>query len=1017
MNIIDYSIKNRIVTLFFTIAIILGGLYSYMKVGKLEDPEFKVKEAIVMTIYPGASPHQVELEVTDKIENALQQIPNVEYIESVSKANLSEVRIKLKESLKNEEIDQYWDNVRKKMVDVSSSLPTGTTSPIVLDDYGDVYGMFFAITSDGYSKKELDKYVTYIQKELRLIDGVSKTTVLGKNDSAIEILVDRDKIANLGINEKIIMASFLANSLPAYTSGIIQGEQNIRINIDHKFNSLEDIENFVVFSKSNLDGSEQVIRVRDIGEVRESYVTPLKTRIRYNGMEAMGLMLSPEKGTNVVDTGKAIDKKLDEIRANLPAGIEIEKVYYQPDLVTTAIGQFVYNLIASVAVVVGILLFTMGMRTGLIIGSGLVLSILGTIIFMLFTGIDMQRVSLGSFIVAMGMLVDNSIVVADGILVGFEKGEDRYTALTKTAKKTAIPLLAATSIAIIAFLPMYLMKTDAGTYVSSLFWIIAVSLGLSWILALTQTPVFCDLYLKVKKKEQKTRGDKFYKWCRDFLEIVLKYRRLSLGIIVGAFILSALLFFKLPLTFFPDSDKKGFYINLWTPTGTTLDKTAEISKIVEKEILKDEGVINVTASIGASPSRYYVATIPELPNDSLSQLIISVKDLESVDRIGKNVEKFVAENIPDVKTEVRKYVNGIPTKYPVELRVLGPDPKILRDLGKEVAQIMSEVKGTKNIQTDWKNKVLAWTPKISQSNEKKKGISPFDIANGITRATDGITLGKYSDGTNQLPILLKEKSGVQNLNIDNIGQIPIWGLGVTSLPLNQIIDSVSLKWEDPEIWRRGGIRALKVQCEVEGRTAESVRQELDNRLAEIKLPENYKFEWAGEYYEQEKNINSVLQSVPLQAMLMFSICVLLFASLKDPIIIFAILPLSFIGIVPGLFLTGKPFGFMSIIGAISLSGMMIKNSIVLIDEIKYEINEEKKQPYVAVVDSAVSRIRPVSMTSATTILGMLPLVTDPLYSDMAITIVFGLTVSTILTLFVVPLLYTLFYKIEVKKEN
>ena len=719
----------------------------------------------------------------------------------------------------------------------------------------------------------------------------------------------------------------------------------------------------------------------------------------------MGLMLSPETGTNVIDTGKQIEEKLQEIKSNLPKGIEIEKIYYQPELVTTAIGQFVSNLVASVVVVVGVLLFTMGMRSGLIIGSGLILSILGTLIYMLAVKMDMQRVSLGSFIIAMGMLVDNAIVIVDGVLADMEKGEERYTSLTKTAKKTAIPLLGATVIAVMAFLPMYLMPTDAGEYISSLFWIMAVSLGLSWVLALTQIPVFCDLFLQVKKREEKGKKEKFFEFCHNFLEKVLAHRMLSLGVVIGAFVFSMILFTRLPITFFPDSDKKGFVVNLWLPEGTSLNKTDEISKIVENEILKDENVTVAAGAVGGSPSRYYVATIPELPNESFSQIIVAVKDLDSVNRVGKNIKKFVNENIPDARVEIRKYVNGIPTRYPVELRISGADPYVLRELSKDVMDIMRKTPHTENIQTDWKNKVLTWAPKLAQNVERKNMISPMDVANSISKATDGVTIGKYKEGTELMPIVIREKSGGQQIDVNSIGQ--------KNLPLNKIIEKEELKWEDPEIHRRNRVRTITVQCDVkDGQTAESVRKLIAKEVEKLDIPANYKLEWGGEYYEQNKNVSAVLSSVPLQGIIMFSICVFLFASLRDPFIIFVILPLSFIGIAPGLFISGRSFGFMSIIGAISLTGMMIKNSIVLIDEIKYEINIEKKDPYTAVIDSAVSRIRPVSMASVTTIFGMLPLVFDPLYGDMAITIVFGLTASTMLTLFVVPLLYAMLYKIK-----
>lgn len=1015
MNIIDYSIKNRVVTIFFTVVLIVGGVFSYVKLGKLEDPEFRVKEAIIVTLYPGADPHQVELQVTDEIENALQQIENVEYIESVSKAGYSEVKIKLKESLEAELVDQYWDNVRKKVNDVQKNLPVGVLQSIVLDDYGDIYGMFFAITSDKYSLEELNRYVNYIEREFQSIRGVSKTSIYGKVDSVIEIIVDREKISALGINEKLIFASFIAQNIPAYSSPIEHGKLEVRVNINEGFDSLDDIENLVIFSKDNFKGEEEIVLLKDIATVKRSYISPIKNKMRYNGKDAMGLMLSPEKGTNVVNTGKAIDDKLSKIKQNLPIGIEIEKVYYQPELVDTAIKQFINNLIASVVVVVGVLLFTMGMRSGLIIGSGLILSILGTLIYMLAVKMDMQRVSLGSFIIAMGMLVDNAIVIVDGILNDMENGVERYEALTKTAKKTSIPLLGATLIAIIAFLPMYLMDTDAGEYISTLFWVIGVSLALSWGLALIQIPVFCDLFLKIDKIEKNGKKENFYNYCHKLLEKVLANKSLSLGIIGGAFLVSMLLFSKLPITFFPDSDKKGFVVNIWLPEGSSLKRTDEISKIVEQELLKEEDIITVAGAVGGSPSRYYVATIPELPNSSFSQIIVSVKKLSSVDRIGKNIKSFVNENIPDAKIELRKYVNGVPTKYPIELRISGPDPYILRELSKNTLSIIKDIPYTENVQTNWKNKILAWSPILAQNIERKSLITPLDVANSINRATDGVTLGKYKEGTELMPIVLREKSGGQQLEINSIGQIPVWGMGAHNIPLNRIIEKEELNWEDPAIWRRNRVRTITIQCDVaEGQTPESVRKKIEKEIEKITLPQNYTFEWGGEYYEQVKNETSVFSSIPLQVIIMFSICVFLFASLKDPFIIFVILPLSFIGIAPGLFLTRRSFGFMSIIGAISLSGMMIKNSIVLIDEIKYEINIEKKVPYKAVIDSAVSRIRPVSMASVTTIFGMLPLVFDPLYGDMAITIIFGLTASTLLTLFVVPLLYTILYKIENK---
>ena len=1022
MKIIEYSIKNRVVIVFATLVLTIAGIFSYFELGKLEDPEFKVKEAIVVTLYPGASPESVEQEVTDKIEIALRKIPNAD-VDSVSKAGYSEVHIKIDESTPSEKIDQQWDIVRKKINDVKTTLPLGALPPVVLDDYGDVYGMFFAITSEGFSKEELYNYAKDIRKELEKTSGVAKTTLFGNSDSVIEVLVDKNKIANLGINEKMIALAFTSQNIPAYANSMLHGDKNIRFDIDQSFESIEDIENLVIYSTPPVLNVQKptTVLLKDIAEVRKTEVKPYTTKMRYNGKEAIGLMLSPVTGTNVVETGKEINKKIELLKQDLPYGIEIEKVYYQPELVSSAINQFIINLIESVVVVVGVLLITMGIRSGLIIGSGLILSILGTLIAMLGMKIDLQRVSLGAFIIAMGMLVDNSIVVVDGVLDSLDSGNNKYTALTKPTEKTAIPLLGATFIAIIAFLPMYLMPTTAGEYIKSLFWVVAVSLGLSWVISLTQTTVFCDIYLSENNlKSGNSKGKLLHDKFSVLLEKILTHKKFSILILLGAFFLSILLFIKVPFSFFPDSDKKGFVINLWNPEGTDIEYTNKISEAVENEVLKQDGIISVTSAIGASPSRYYIATIPELPNTALSQLIISVKKLKNIDKISETVKEFVDNNFPDTRVEIRKYANGMPTKYPIQLRIIGNDPSVLREYSKKFGNILRDIEGAENVQTDWKEKQLVIKPELDKVKERESLVTALDIATSLSRSTNGIKIGTFKDGEENIPVMFKEKNDSREFNMNSLGQVPVWGLGFKSIPFRELIRKENLIWENPIIIRKDGFRAIQVQADVKnGYRVEAVRKKFAQAIKEskIELPKGYKLEWSGEFYEQEKNTKEVISYVPLQLIIMFMTCVLLFGNLKDPIIIFGVLPLSFIGILPGLFITGRTFGFMAIIGTISLSGMMIKSAIVLIDEIRYEIYTLKKEPFKAIIDSSASRIRAVSLAAGTTVLGMTPLMFDPLFSDMAITIVFGLTVTTLLILFVVPLLYSIFYKIDKPKEN
>jgi multidrug efflux pump subunit AcrB len=1007
MKFIDYSIKNTVVVRFLVFLLVIGGIFSYNRLGKLEDPEFKIKEALVITLYPEADAHTVELQVTNKVEEAVNKLANIDFIQSVSKPGYSEVKVKLDEGIPADEVDQYWDNLRKKVNDVKLSLPLGTLPPIVLDDYGSVYGMFLAVTSDGYSYSELKKYTEYITKELNSISGINQVAEFGKVSDAIEVIIDREKLNAMGLNTKIIATSLLSENLISGGGVVDYGDLRVPIRFNNDLKNIEDLENLVLFSKKFPDGSNQIVRLKDVATLKEGYVEPITQKMYFNNKMAMGISLSPEKGTNVVEIGEEIDEKIVELKEKLPVGINIEKVYYQPDLVTTAIDNFVINLIVSVITVVGVLLFTMGVRSGLIIGSGLILSILGTLIFMYAMKIDMQRVSLGSFIIAMGMLVDNSIVIVDGVLVRRSKGMAMEGALKESTYKPAIPLLGATVIAALAFLPGTLMPTYVGEYVSSSFWVIGISLMLSWVLCLTQTPVYCKLYLESGEAKPISKKERaFYKKANRFLYFLLKRRKIVLTILGGVFLGSCLLFLTIPKTFFPDSDKKGFTINMWAPEGSKTEVIEGAAKELREYLLQDSGVVNITTTIGASPSRYYTATIPEMPNPAFAQLILNVERVKDVERVGAKAVEFANENIAGVTVSVKKYPNGVPAQYPIEIAFSGPDPQVLRNLAQEATDIMKTSPRALNVKNNWRNKLLTWEADYSQFKGKRADVTPLDLGMGLMRSGEGMPIGKIKQDDKQVTVLLKEKSGEVKNQLTNIEQTPIWGANLEAQPFSSVIDGGKLAFEEGQVWRRDRVRTITVQCDVPvGVAAESVRDEFRDRIESIELPKGYKMFWLGEAYEQEKNNMAIIKSTPIPAISMFIICVLLFANLKTPILIGMTLPLAIIGIAPGLALTGKSFGFMSIIGVLSLTGMMIKNVIVLMDEINYEIDVLKKDRFTALIDSAVSRIRSVGLAALTTIFGMIPLLWDPLYGDMAATIIFGLFASTMLTLFVFPVIY------------
>lgn len=1013
MKFIRYSIKNTIVTNFLVVLVFIGGILAYTKLGKLEDPAFTIKEALVVTLYPGADAHRVELQVTDKIEEALQKVPNVEYVESVSKNGYSQVKIKLNESLPSEEVDQYWDNVRKKLIDAKLNLPLGVVNPIVVDDYGSVYGIYLGVTGDGYSYRELDKYAKFIKKNMSSISGVGKIEEFGVQNEAIYLKIKKSKLAAMNLNPKIITVALINQNLVETGAVLNYGKSRVDIDLNTQVDTVKKLEELIVFSKKLPNGKSEIVRLKDIADIEKGYTDPYSQKMYFNEKQAIGISISPESGTNVVKTGERIDKKIKELESELPAGIKINKIYYQPDLVTDAINNFLVNLVLSIVTVVGVLLLTMGMRSALIIGMGLILAILGTMIFMLPMGISLQRVSLGSFIIAMGMLVDNSIVIVDGVLVRTKRGEDLEKALHDVTIKNCIPLLGATLIAGIAFLPGSLMPTYAGEYTGSSFWVISISLLLSWLLCLTQTAVYCKMFLKnAVVKEPKPFEKRCYVEAENFLGRLINNRKKSISGLLIALAFSMVLFSQIPKTFFPDSDKKMFRVNIWVKEGSKIESVEKETKKLAKFLKTQKHVTNITMAIGASPPRYYVSTIPQTPNPTFGQLIVKIDDLKSIEILDKSIKKYAGNNMAGTIVSVKKYPNGIATEYPIEVEFSGRDPQVLRDLSERAMDIMRTKPNILNLKTNWRTKVLSWKGNFSQIMSKKVGVSPMDVTASMMVSGDGKPVGRIQERDKLIPVYLKKNLNKDMNELKNIGQTPIWGNGLESHPLSSLLKDGNLKFKNNEIWRRNRTRSIKVQANIPvGIRVKEVRDEFKDEIENIKLPEGYTLRWGGEHFEETRNVKALLSSLPLTSIIMFTICVLLFASLTVPILIFSMLPLAIIGIAPGLFFTGKPFGFMSIIGVIALAGIMIKNIIVLMDEINYQTIDMGLPPKEAVIKSAISRIRAVGLAALTTVFGMLPLLSDPLYGGMAATIIFGLIASTVLTLFIFPVIYVTAKKI------
>ncbi|TKG91918.1 efflux RND transporter permease subunit [Puteibacter caeruleilacunae] len=1014
MNFTESVLKQRKVLLFVLIALAVGGVIAFSKMSKLEDAEISVKSALVVTQYPGASPHEVELRVTDVLETAIQAMDNIDHIESRSMAGYSEITVEIKKSVRTKELQQLWDMLRRKVNDASGQLPQGASAPIVVDDFGDVYGIFLAMSGEGYSYEELQDYTRYMKRELLLVKGVKRINLYGEQTKCVNVELSQEKMANLGVHPGQVI-DILNNQNKVVNPGALTiGTNRVRIASEGNFHEVDDLKNLLV---SGSNGHS--VYLKDIATITKDYLKPFSQKMKYNQVPAIGLALAMESGGNVIELGERVQKRIDELNKNIPVGIKMDRVFYQPARVKVAIRQFMVNLVESVLIVVFVLLLAMGFRTGLLIGSGLIFTILGTFIVMISMDIALQRVSLAAIIIAMGMLVDNSIVVADGILVDLKKGIKRKKAMSRTAKQTAMPLLGATLVAILAFLPIYMSPDSTGEFCASLFQVVAISLFLSWLLALTQTPYFCDLFLKGKKyapaegEVADPYAGKFYQKFRRFVQYSLRHKTMILGVVIVLLVSSFMIFGKVKKLFMPNLEYNQFIVEYWLPEGGDIASVEKDLAQLADYLQSQEEVKNITTSLGATPARYTLVRPFTSRNQNYGELVVDTESYEEMKKFGPKVQKYLDENYPWATARVRYYA-AISSEYQIEAKFSGPDPKVLRDLSAKAEQIMKAEPKVGKVTNNWKNQVPVWNPQFSQAYSRVTNINRSDVSNALACATDGLPIGLLHEGDDMLPILMKTRLD-NSAYMEAMENTPVWGNTKASVPLRQVVSDISINFEDPIIRRYDRRRAIKAQCDpAVGYNAPDAFKQIKTKVEAIDLPEGYDLTWLGEHKQSGDANANIGKFLPLAFLLMVIIIMMLFNNFRQPMIILMILPLSFIGVSYGLWITGKSFGFMAILGTLGLMGMMIKNAVVLLDQINLDISEGKDKLN-AVIDSAVSRMRPVVMASFTTILGMIPLISDELFGGMAVAIMFGLLLGTIITLIVVPVLYVVFYRVSTKK--
>ncbi len=1014
MNLAGYSLRNKQVIYFFLIITIFGGIFSFEHLGKREDAPFVIKQIVFMTYYPGANAEQVRTQVTQVIEREIQSHPLVDFIKSESRPGFSYIKVDMYQWVPKEVFQQVWDEMRRKIMNVQPKLPPEASTVIVNDDFGDVYGIYYGITADsGFTMGELEDYAQFIKQQLSTAEDVAKVKLFGIQDRVVNVYISDEKLANSGLTPKNIQEALASQNQLINTGAIESGSFQIRIDAVGTFKSVSEIENLVIKGKAG-----NKIRLGDIAKIEKAYKDPPSTMMRMNGLPAIGIGFSTREGGNSVVVGRSVREKYRQIQDLLPVGIEMNKIYSEDEVALEANNTFITNLIESVLIVVILILFAMGLRAGVLIGTSLLFSILGTLFLMLPFGIDLHRTSLAAIIIAMGMLVDNAIVVTDNAQMKIAQGMPRRKALEEGASKPQWGLLAATIIAILSFLPLYTAPSNTAEIIKPLFKVLAIALILSWVFALIQTTTFGDFLLKESAGgEPKDPYDtKFYKKLTAFIESVVQHKYLTVGIVFGLFFLSIYLFKFVKQDFFPAINKPMFKVDYFLPDGTDIRKVEKDIEKMEKYLLKQKVVKNVSITIGASPLRYYLSSVSWSPRPNFANLLIETTDYKTADSLMPEFEKWVDANFPDNLAIFYKFKVAPSPDAIIEAKFDGPNPAVLRELAEKAKAIMRADPLAQDIRDSWGVKTPKLEPVYNQNKGRIANVTRTDMARALQRLSDGQKIGEFREGTWVMPMLLKAENR-DFYNYGDIGSLPILNSEGNIIPLAQVTDSIPIKFENYYLNEFNRQLDIAAQCDpVPGIGNTELEARLMPKIEAIPLPEGYRLWWDGIYYTQQVTNKAINSQLPIAVLLIITILMLQYRNWKTVTMIMLMVPLVIIGITFAFLASGLFFGFFAVLGILGLVGMVIKNAIVLLDQADAEMKENGLSQYQAIIVATRSRAIPVAMAAGTTILGMAPLLPDPMFGAMAVTIMGGLFAATLLTIIVLPAFYAVMFGLKKDKK-
>ncbi|MBX3452270.1 MAG: efflux RND transporter permease subunit [Planctomycetaceae bacterium] len=1028
MNIGELSIRNDRILYVAMLLILIGGAIAYSNLGRLEDPEFTIKEALIVTSYPGASAEEVAQEVTNPIEIACQQLGQLLRVESQSVRGRSVVTAVIQDRFDKHRIPQVWDELRRKINDVQVHLPPAARGrTLVIDDFGDVYGIFLAISGEEFSQSELRRYAEFLRRELLEVQDVKKVDLFSEQQEVIYLEISRQRLAQLGIPEQQIYSLLAAKNIAADGGRIQIDTEHVALEPQSAFDSANEMLNLVIGSHS----SGRQLTLRDVATIERTQEDPPRRLLRYDGQPAVGLGVSTVQGGNVVTMGAGIREKLAALKSNQPLGIEIGEINFQPEAVSAATTEFMWNLAKAVSIVFIVLLLTMGRKTGTIIGMVLFLTIMATFLVMYMKGgLLMERISLGALIIALCMLTDNAIIIIEGIKVGIESGRNKIEVVREVVAQNQWPLFGATAIGIIGFAAIGLSEDSTGEYCNSLFWVILISLTLSWISSITITPLLSYLMFKPlprsssdSETSEKSAYDGLpFRLYRQLLILALRWRWMVL-VFCGVSMVAAIFGFTLiKQSFFPPATRPQFMVDCFLPSGTHIRETEAFAARVESYLQTQPGVTHVSSFIGGGGLRFLLVYSPEPENRAFVQFLVDVEQADQIAGLIPQIQRHLDENHPDANAVVKKFLLGPGSGGRIQARFRGPDPERLREIANQAIAVFEANGNALCIRSDAREREKVLRPALLESQSRRNGITRVEVADALQLGFEGRAGGLFREPGDSgggvfpqesrlLPIIARPPLEERE-NVDRIASMQIWSpIAGRMIPMSQVVSGVEIAWEDPVVMRRNRHPTVTVHADPRTGLPSQLFGSVREQIESIELPPGYSLEWGGEHEDSSEARAALARPLPYVLALMMFIVVCLFNSIRTTALIWIVMPMSIIGVTFGLLLTGFPFGFMALLGVIALAGELIKNQIVVLSKIIHEI-DSGKSPWDAILDGGTSKMRPVCMVVLTTVLGSIPLLKDPFFGAMAVCIMFGLTFAAILSLIVTPVLYAIFYGIH-----